>query len=163
MSEKTTDLQSFKCRVDDFLRRQPPHSRAGWFFLPAGWRAPVDKKHKWFLEVETCSKLWQWTSFLTIINEKSTFPHNLSFFTQTCDSCLICFCVMLASLRKGSPFIHRNRIAANQVQPLCRIDHISWPSLQASSYFPDISHPTSFQHLLFSGCLLHRKKQWNPK
>ena len=41
----------------------------------------------------------------------------------------------------------RNHIAANQVQPLCRIDHISWPSLQASSCFPDISLPTSFQFL----------------
>ena len=60
----------------------------------------------------------------------------------------------------------RNHIAANQVQPLCRIDHISWPSLQASSCFPDISLPTSFQFLLFSGCLLHRKKtagQWRRK
>lgn len=36
-----------------------------------------------------------------------TCLHNLSFFTQTCDSCLICLCVMLASLRTGSPFIHR--------------------------------------------------------
>ena len=96
--------------------------------------------------------------FLTVINEKSTFLHNLSFFTQTCDSCLICLCVMLASLRKGSPFIHRNHIAANQVQPLCRIDHISWPSLQASSCFPEISHPTSFHLLFFSGYLFRRKQ-----
>ena len=99
--------------------------------------------------------------FLTVINEKSTFLHNQPFSTQTCDSCLICLCVMLASLRKGSPFIHRNHIAASQVQPLCRIDHISWPSLQASSCFPDISLPTSFQFLLFSGCLFHRKKTGN--
>ena len=62
-----------------------------------------------------------------------------------------------SSLRKASPFIHRNHIAANRVQPHCRIDHISWPSLQASSCFPDISLPTSFQFFLFSGCLFHRK------
>ena len=94
-----------------------------------------------------------------LISVKSQHSSTQSFFTQTCDSCLICLCVMLASLRKGSPFIHRNHIAANQVQPLCRIDHISWPSLQASSCFPDISLPTSFQYLLFSGCLFHFKNR----
>ena len=36
-----------------------------------------------------------------------TCLHNLSFFTQTCDPCFICLCVMLASLKTGSPFIHR--------------------------------------------------------
>ena len=57
---------------------------------------------------------------------------------------------MESPLRKGSPFIHRNHIAANQVQPPCGIDHISWPSLQASSCFPDMSYPTSFLIPLFS-------------
>ena len=38
--------------------------------------------------------------------------HDLSFFFHTCDSCSSCIFVMLASLRKSSPFIH--------TKPYCR-------------------------------------------
>ena len=71
-------------------------------------RAPISRKPS-ALDSRLPRKLLE-TCFdkncLTIPKKRfDTCLHNLSFFTQTCDSCLICLCVMLASLRKGSPFI----------------------------------------------------------
>ena len=96
--------------------------------------------------------------YLKIIKEKvKNPPQSCSLAPHTCDSCLTCLCAMLASLRKGSPFMHTKKyIAANQVQPICSIYHISWPSRQASLCFPDISNPTALLILLFSGCLFDR-------
>ena len=54
----------------------------------------------------------------------------------------------------------KKHITATQVQPYCRIDHISLLSLQTSSCFPDILHPTSFPILLFSRCLFYYKDIW---
>ena len=57
--------------------------------------------------------------------------------------------------RLGTPLLQRIYRAFNR---LLLSSHISWPSLQLNSCFPDISHPTPFQNLLFSGCVFHRKK-----
>ena len=95
--------------VSAFSSRQPSFKVSSW--LPAS-RSSASKNvsDSWRLKhISNCDREF----LLTAINEKVNNPPQSCYLTfHTCDSCLLCLCVMLASLRKGSPSVH--------TKPYCR-------------------------------------------